>query len=47
MEREGLGVPETARLLHALRAAGMALPADRLDTEGCAEAIAQAIRMGA
>ena len=47
MEREGLGVPETARLLHALRAAGMSLPEDRLNTEGCAEAIAQALRMGA
>ena len=47
VEREGLTVPETARLLYELRAAGMSLPEDRLDTEGCAEAIAQAIRMGA
>ena len=43
MEREGLSVPETARLLHDLRAAGLTLPEERLDTEGCAEQIAAAL----
>ena len=40
MEREGLTVPETARLLHDLRAAGMELPDERLDIDGCADEIA-------
>ena len=44
MEREGLGVPETTRLLFELREAGMALPLDALRTEDCAEAIAAALR---
>ncbi len=43
MEREGLSVPETTRLLHDLRAAGMSLPEERLDVEGCAEQIAREI----
>ena len=41
MEREGLGVPETTRLLHDLRASGMSLPEERLDVEGCADEIAR------
>ena len=40
MEREGLSVPETSRLLHDLRAAGLTLPEERLDIEGCADEIA-------
>jgi len=40
MEREGLDVPETARLLHDLRAHGFDLPQERLDIEGCADEIA-------
>ncbi len=43
MEREGLSVPETTRLLHDLRAAGLQLPEERLDTEGCADLIAAAL----
>ena len=43
MEREGLSVPETARLLHDLRQAGLKLPEERLDTEGCADEIAAAL----
>ena len=43
MEREGLDVPETARMLHDLRAAGFALPEERLDTESCADEIAAAL----
>ena len=41
MEREGLDVPETTRLLGDLRAAGMWLPEERLDVEGCADEIAR------
>ena len=41
MEREGLDVPETTRLLGELRAAGMLLPEERLDVEGCADEIAR------
>ena len=44
MEREGLDVPETARMLHDLRAAGLDLPEERLDTEGCADEIAAALK---
>ena len=40
MEREGLTVPETARLLRDLREAGLTLPEERLDVDGCAEEIA-------
>ena len=43
MEREGLDVPETTRLLYDLRAAGFDLPLDALDTDACAEAIAAAM----
>ena len=43
MEREGLDVPETTRLLGELRAAGMLLPEERLDVEGCADEIARAL----
>ena len=41
MEREGLDVPETTRLLGDLRAAGLSLPEERLDVEGCADEIAR------
>ncbi len=40
MEREGLSVPETTRLLYDLRAEGFSLPLDALGTEACADAIA-------
>ena len=41
MEREGLDVPETARLLRELRAAGMELPGEPLRVQDCAALIAQ------
>ena len=40
MEREGLSVPETTRLLHDLRAAGMSLAQELLGVEDCAAEIA-------
>ena len=40
MEREGLSVPETTRLLYDLRADGLPLPLDALDVEACADAVA-------
>ena len=43
MEREGLSVPETTRLLHDLRAAGLPLTGEALDVEGCAGEIAAAL----
>ena len=43
MEREGLSVPETSRLLHDLRRAGLNLPEERLDVESCADEIAAAL----
>ena len=39
MEREGLDVPETTRVLHEL-----GLPTDALETEGCAALIAESLR---
>jgi energy-coupling factor transport system ATP-binding protein len=44
MEREGLDVPETVRLLRELREAGIKLDGEPLGVEDCAELIAQAIR---
>ena len=44
MEREGLSVPETARLIHELRQAGMDIPGGCLDAEGCAKLIAAALK---
>ena len=41
MEREGLDVPETTRLLGELRAAGLSLPEENLDVESCADQIAR------
>ena len=41
MEREGLDVPETTRLLGDLRAAGLSLPEENLDVESCADQIAR------
>ena len=43
IEREGLDVPETVRLLQDLRTDGLDLPADALDVDSCADAIAQAL----
>ena len=44
MEKEGLDVPETVRIVHDLNGDGYALPTDALHTEACADAIAAAIR---
>ena len=43
MEREGLTVPETTRLLHDLRSAGLPLETEVLDVDGCADEIAAAL----
>ena len=44
MDREGLSVPATVRLVHELRDAGWALPEDELDVEDCAAEIADFIK---
>jgi len=44
MEREGLDVPETTRLLYELNAEGFSLPLEALCAGTCAEEIAKAIR---
>ena len=44
MEREGLTVPETARLLYDLRQAGLELDGERLDVAGCADMLAAALK---
>ncbi len=44
MEREGLSVPETTRLMHELRARGIALDRDCLDIAGCAKLVAKAVK---
>ena len=44
MESEGLSVPETTRLLHDLRQAGLDIPGESLDIEGCAKLIAAALK---
>ena len=44
MEREGLTVPETARLLWDLRRAGLELDGERLDVSGCADMLAAALK---
>ena len=44
LRREGLEQPETAHLLHDLRAAGMKLEGEPLGVEDCAELIAQALQ---
>ena len=44
MEAEGLSVPETTRLLHDLREAGLDIPGESLDIEGCARLIAEALK---
>ena len=44
MEREGLAVPETTRLLYDLRGEGLDLPLDALDTDACADAIAGCLK---
>ena len=43
LEREGLTVPETTRLLWELRKAGMNVPLDALSIDDCAAAIAAAL----
>ena len=43
MDREGLSVPATVRLVHELRDAGWALPEDELDVEDCAAELADFI----
>ena len=44
MEREGLSVPATVRLVHELRDAGWALPEDELDVEDCADELSDFIK---
>ena len=44
MDREGLSVPATVRLVHDLRDAGWALPEDELDVEDCAAELADFIK---
>lgn len=44
MEREGLSVPETTRLLYELNAEGFELPLDALEIESCADVVAAAIK---
>ena len=46
MEKEGLTVPETTRLMYELNREGFDLPLDILDTEACAAAVAAAIKAG-
>jgi energy-coupling factor transport system ATP-binding protein len=43
MEREGLTVPETTRLMYELNREGFALPLDRLTEQSCAAAIVSAL----
>ena len=44
MEREGLTVPETTRLLYDLKQRGMDLPLTALDVDSCAKEIAKQLR---
>ena len=44
MEREGLTVPETTRLMYELNREGFSLPLDRLTDESCAAAIISALK---
>lgn len=44
MEREGLTVPETTRLIYELNKQGFDLPLDALTVDACAEVIAQAVK---
>lgn len=44
MEREGLTVPETTRLLYDLRQRGMNLPLTALDVDACAKEIVKQLR---
>ena len=44
MDSEGLSVPETTRLIHELRRAGIEISGESLDTDGCAKLIAQALK---
>ncbi len=44
MEREGLSVPETTKLIHELRSQGIALEGECLDIGGCAKLVAAAMK---
>ena len=44
MEREGLSVPMTMRLIHELRAAGWTLPENELGVDECADELADFIK---
>ena len=44
MEREGLTVPETTRLLYDLKQRGMDLPLTALDVDACAKEIVEKLR---
>jgi ABC-type multidrug transport system ATPase subunit len=43
MEREGLSVPETTRLIHDLRREGAFISGEALDIEACAKLIAASL----
>ena len=43
MEREGLSVPETVRLMYELNSQGFALPLDALSPDECAKRIAESL----
>ena len=44
MESEGLSVPETTKLIHELRRAGIEVSGESLDIESCAKLVAQALK---
>lgn len=44
LEREGLTVPETTRILYELDAAGFTLPLGALSVDACADAIAESLK---
>ena len=44
MDREGLSVPATVRLVHELRDAGWPLPEDELEAEDCADELSDFIK---
>lgn len=45
MDKQGLSVPETTRILHDLRADGFDLPLDALAVDACADAIARVFKV--
>ena len=45
MDKQGLSVPETTRILHDLRADGFDLPLDALAVDACADVIARVFKV--